>query len=66
MDTSKKKKTTQEDLRKNSASDHTLRTGDFDWQKHETILNKRMNIIGSNGNNGFHYWEDSWNDEYED
>lgn len=66
MEKSKKTKTTQADSPKSSASDHTLRTGDFEWQKHETMLNKRMNIIGSNGNNGFHYWEDSWNGEYED
>jgi hypothetical protein len=27
-------------------------------------LNRRMNIIGQNGNDGHHYfWEDSWNEE---
>ena len=38
----------------------------MDWQKLEEEMNKRMNIIGSNGNDGHHYWEESWNEEYED
>jgi hypothetical protein len=30
---------------------------DFDWEKEEEELNKRMNIIGQNGNTGEHYPE---------
>ena len=37
-----------------------------DWEVMEKEMNKRMNIVGSNGNDGHHYWEDSWNEEYED
>lgn len=38
----------------------------MDWASMEEQLNKRMNIVGSNGNDGHHYWEESWNEEYED
>lgn len=38
----------------------------MDWASMEIEMNKRINIIGSNGNDGYHYWEDSWNEEYED
>ena len=38
----------------------------MDWEAMEKEMNKRMNIVGSNGNDGHHYWEDSWNEEYED
>ena len=37
-----------------------------DWATLEDEMNKRMNIVGSNGNDGHHYWEESWNEEYED
>ena len=37
-----------------------------DWATQEEAMNKRMNIVGSNGNDGHHYWEESWNEEYED
>lgn len=60
MEASKKSKTTQEDLQKNSQNK-------FPWWQDEVYLNRRMNIIGQNGNDGVHYfWEDSWNEEYED
>lgn len=32
-----------------------------DWVAMEKEMNERMNIVGSNGNDGHHYWEDSWN-----
>lgn len=55
MEESKKPKTTQEDLQKNSQSN-------FAWWQDEVYLNRRMDIIGQNGNDGVHYfWEDSWN-----
>jgi hypothetical protein len=60
MERSKKKKTTQEGLQKDSQSK-------FAWWQDEVYLNHRMNIIGQNGNNGEHYfWEESWNGENED
>jgi hypothetical protein len=34
-----------------------------DWANTEDQDNKRMNVIGSNGNDGHHY---DWNGEYED
>ena len=46
-----------------SKTEHRLMT---DWATMELEMNKRINIIGSNGNDGHHYWEDSWNEEYED
>lgn len=55
MEESKKKKTTQEASQKDSQSK-------FAWWQDEVYLNKRMNIIGQNGNDGQHYfWEESWN-----
>ena len=37
-----------------------------EWAEMEIEMNKRMKIVASNGNDGHHYWEDSWNDENED
>ena len=34
-----------------------------DWANTEAQDNKRMNVIGSNGNDGHHY---DWSGEYED
>lgn len=34
-----------------------------DWMNTEDQDNKRMNVIGSNGNDGHHY---DWSGEYED
>ena len=34
-----------------------------DWANTEDQDNKRMNVIGSNGNDGHHY---DWSGEYED
>ena len=34
-----------------------------DWVSTEAQDNKRMNVIGSNGNDGHHY---DWSGEYED
>lgn len=60
MAESKKQKTTQEDLQRDTQSK-------FKWWQDEVFLNNRVNIIGQNGNDGIHYfWEDSWNEEYED
>jgi hypothetical protein len=60
MEESKKPKTTQEDSQKDTPSK-------FPWWQDEVYMNRRMNIIGQNGNDGVHYfWEDSWNDENED
>jgi hypothetical protein len=57
MEESKKPKTTQEDSQKNSQNK-------LPWWQNEMYLNRRMNIIGQNGNDGHHYfWEDSWNEE---
>ena len=60
MAESKKQKTTQEDSQSGTPSK-------FKWWQDEVFMNRRMNIIGQNGNDGQHYfWEESWNEEYED
>ena len=57
MEESKKQKTTREDSQKNSQNK-------IPWWQDEVYLNRRMNIIGQNGNDGHHYfWEESWNEE---
>ena len=59
MEESKKPKTTQEVAERTPSK--------FPWWQDEVYMNRHMNIIGQNGNDGIHYfWEDSWNEEYED
>ena len=53
MEKLKKKKITQVDLRRSSASDHTFYVAGFDWVKTTT-------------NNNHIYYNDEWNGEYED
>ena len=56
MEESKKQKTTQEGSQNATPSK-------FKWWQDEVFMNRRMNIIGQNGNDGHHYfWEDSWNE----
>jgi hypothetical protein len=52
MDKSKKTKTTQGDLQKSSASDHTLTDKHFNWISSSTTDHV--------------YFNDEWNGEYED
>lgn len=57
MAESKKQKTTQEDSQSGTPSK-------FKWWQDEVFMNRRMNIIGQNGNDGQHYfWEESWNED---
>lgn len=57
MEESKKPKTTQEDSQSATPSK-------FKWWQDEVYMNRRMNIIGQNGNDGQHYfWEESWNEK---
>ena len=57
MEESKKPKTTQEDSQSDTPSK-------FKWWQDEVYMNRRMNIIGQNGNDGQHYfWEESWNEK---
>ena len=57
MEESKKQKTTQEDSQNATPSK-------FKWWQDEVYMNRRMNIIGQNGNDGQHYfWEESWNEK---
>lgn len=51
MDKSKKKKTIQEDLQRNSASD---------------VTSKGVSWVQDSTNNNHIYFNDEWNDEYED
>lgn len=53
MEKSKKIKITLADSQRNTASDHTMRVGDYEWVRTST-------------NNNHIYFNDEWNGEYED
>lgn len=53
MEKSKKTRTTLADSQRSSASDHTLRTGDFHWVKNTA------------SNTDHVYFNEEWNGEYE-
>ncbi len=57
---------TKEIIEPTRTGSQTKPTPMTDWATLEDEMNKRMNIVGSNGNDGHHYWEESWNEEYED